>query len=160
MKTDFSLWEILDRENPAFITGMGLQCVAVEKKIIRNVEQGHFLIWFQSITDTIFVSLFIKKLAWFDRELFLLLALCHKQELYIEPDLCDLTVMHLDLVAEIGIAGWSLEKKGTKVKFCLTLFAVFKTWNFPDAIYFFDHECTLAVLYQESSIIIKLWWSS
>ena len=61
--------------------------------------------------------------------MFLLLALCHKQELYIEPDLCDLTVMHLDLVAEIGIAGWmgwSLEKKGTKVKFCLTLFGVLK----------------------------------
>ena len=113
----------------------------MEKKQERG--GGSFLSDFIVLQTPFFVSLFIKKLAWFDRELFLLLALCHKQELYIEPDLCDLTVMHLDLVAEIRIAGWSLEKKGTKVKFCLTLFAVFKTWNFPDAIYFFDSKCTL-----------------
>ena len=35
MKTSFSLWEKVHRENPVFITGMGLQCRYLELSLLR-----------------------------------------------------------------------------------------------------------------------------
>ena len=36
-RTGFSLWEILHRENPVFITGMGLQCKMVLQSVFKKV---------------------------------------------------------------------------------------------------------------------------
>ena len=50
MKTGFSLWEKLHRENPVFITGMGLQCrkqkelsVVLYHNLVINVFRVHYL---------------------------------------------------------------------------------------------------------------------
>ena len=41
IKTCFSLWEILHRENPVFITGMGLRCLRLKDSILDLIKTEH-----------------------------------------------------------------------------------------------------------------------
>ena len=52
MKTGFSLWEKVHRENPVFITGMGLQCISK-----KNSCRGNYMIKYGNLKQMLSASL-------------------------------------------------------------------------------------------------------